>query len=113
MILLFGGTTEGRNIASLLDAIGEDYFYSTRTENHPVVGGVVVSGEMDAEQIASFCREKDIRLIIDAAHPFAVALHLNVHKAALAEDLTTIRFERPRLSVESGDPVRFFESIFH
>ena len=110
MILLFGGTTEGRNMAALLDTIGEDYFYSTKAENRHVVGGTVISGEMDKDRIITFCRENNIRLIIDGAHPFAVSLHQNIHRAAVSLSIMTMRFERPRLSFEEDAKVRFFDS---
>ncbi|WP_148660891.1 precorrin-6A/cobalt-precorrin-6A reductase [Marinilabilia salmonicolor] len=33
MILLFGGTTEGRQAARILDIIGQNYYYSTKAES--------------------------------------------------------------------------------
>ena len=50
----------------------------------------------------SFCREHDIRLIIDAAHPFAQQLHLNIFLAAKELTIKVVRLERiyPELSEE-------------
>jgi cobalt-precorrin-5B (C1)-methyltransferase len=109
MILLFGGTTEGRQVAEFFDIIGQPYFYSTKTESGQSVGGRKITGAMDAGRIISFCREKDIRLIIDAAHPFAVVLHQNIHEAAKTCGIKTLRIERPAVDVNEGGVVRFFD----
>lgn len=55
-----------------------------------------------SEKIISFCREHDIRLIIDAAHPFAQQLHLNIFLAAKELTIKVVRLERiyPELSEE-------------
>ena len=42
----------------------------------------------------AFCREHDIRLMVDAAHPFASLLHQTIAKVSEALDIPTIRFER-------------------
>jgi cobalt-precorrin-5B (C1)-methyltransferase len=49
---------------------------------------------MDAAAMTAFCKEKGIRLVIDAAHPFAEQLHRTI--AAVAEQLQipVIRYER-------------------
>lgn len=61
-----------------------------------------LTGNMDSEKIISFCREHDIRLIIDAAHPFAQQLHLNIFLAAKELTIKVVRLERiyPKLSEE-------------
>ncbi len=110
MILLFGGTTEGRQAAELFDIIGQPYFYSTKTESGQPVGGRKISGDMDPGRIIVFCHENDIRLIVDAAHPFAVVLHQNIYEAADSCGIKTIRIERPEVEVEEGVIVRFFDN---
>ena len=84
MILIFGGTTEGRTAAETLDEAGQPFYYSTRGTLQEVTcrNMTRLTGNMDSEKIISFCREHDIRLIIDAAHPFAQQLHLNIFLAA-------------------------------
>ena len=71
MILVFGGTTEGRAVVETLDVAGQVYYYSTRGDMQQVksVYGVRISGDMPAEQMIVFGREHDIRLFVDAAHP--------------------------------------------
>ena len=96
MILLFGGTTEGRIAAAELEEAGQTYYYSTKTGQQDVNmhNGIHISGAMDAAAIKGFCREHDIRLVVDAAHPFAATLHQTVVDAAAELALPAIRYER-------------------
>lgn len=96
MILVLGGTTEGRLAVKTLDESGKAYFYSTRGALQQVCcrNGQRVTGGMDAEAMEAFCRTRGIRLIIDAAHPFAVQLHETVAAVSRKLNLETIRFER-------------------
>ena len=96
MILAFGGTTEGRTAIEVLEEAGKPYYYSTRTDGQrvPLHHGIRLTGTMDANEMARFCRERDIRLLVDAAHPFAIELHRNVASTAQALGLPAIRLER-------------------
>lgn len=96
MILIFGGTTEGRAAAATLDAAGQTYYYSTRGNAQRVesIHGMRLTGAMESGQMADFCREHGIRLIVDAAHPFAEQLHGNIACAAAELDIPVIRYER-------------------
>lgn len=96
MILIFGGTTEGRAAVRVLDGAGQPYFYSTRGQSQQVESkhGVRLSGGMNVAEIKVFCRDHDIRLIIDAAHPFAEQLHRNIAEVAEELSLPVIRYER-------------------
>ena len=80
MILVFGGTTEGRMAAKVLEESGAIYYYSTRSDIQEIqfVHGVHITGAMEVPEMVAFCQEHGIRLIVDAAHPFAVNLHRNV-----------------------------------
>ena len=96
MILVFGGTTEGRKAVEVLEEAGKTYYYSTKTGEQELTlhYGLRVDGAMDAPAITSFCREHDIRLLIDAAHPFAKVLHQNVIEVACQCNLPLIRYDR-------------------
>ena len=96
MILVFGGTTEGRRAAAVLEQAGSPYYYSTRGSGQEVelVHGVRLSGTMDTAAVVAFCREKSIRLIVDAAHPFAEQLHRNLLVAAEEIRIPLIRYDR-------------------
>ena len=96
MILVFGGTTEGRKAVEVLEEAGTGYYYSTRTDGQQVelVHGIHLKGDLDVPKAVALCREHGIRLIIDAAHPFAEELHGNLLYVALHIGAPIIRYDR-------------------
>ena len=58
MILVFGGTTEGRIAIDTLSEGGKPFYYSTRGEQQKVEEPLVqrITGGMDAPTIEEFCR---------------------------------------------------------
>lgn len=96
MILVFGGTTEGRKAAEVLEEAGEPYFYSTKTGEQALTlhHGSHIDGAMDPEAMRRFCNEHGIQLIIDAAHPFAASLHTTIAEVAKSMSIPVIRYER-------------------
>jgi cobalt-precorrin-5B (C1)-methyltransferase len=96
MILVFGGTTEGRSAAEVLEEAGSLYYYSTKMGEQELTlhHGVRIDGAMDAEAMKAFCRNHQIRLIVDAAHPFASMLHQTIGKVASDMRIPVIRYDR-------------------
>ena len=96
MILVFGGTTEGRKSVEVLEEGGSPYFYSTKTGEQDITlhHGQRIDGALDVEAMLTFCREHDIRLIVDAAHPFASQLHQTIAQVSESQNIPTIRYER-------------------
>ena len=96
MIIVFGGTTEGRVAAKVLEESGATYYYSTRSDTQDIqlVHGHHVIGAMEEPEMVALCKEHNIRLIIDAAHPFAVNLHRNVVNLAVQIGVPVIRYDR-------------------
>lgn len=96
MILLFGGTTEGRACVKTLDEAGSTFYYSTRGSEQQIESkhGIRLTGAMDREAMISFCREKGIGMVIDAAHPFATRLHQTVAEVATVLKIPHLRYER-------------------
>ena len=96
MILVFGGTTEGRKAVEVLEEGGSPYFYSTKTGEQDITlqHGVRIDGALDEAAMMHFCTEHGIRMIVDAAHPFAALLHQTIAKTASALSLPVVRFER-------------------
>ena len=96
MILVFGGTTEGRKAVEVLEEGGSPYFYSTKTGEQDITlqHGVRIDGVLDEAAMMHFCTEHGIRMIVDAAHPFAALLHQTIAKTASALSLPVVRFER-------------------
>ena len=96
MILVFGGTTEGRKAVEMLEEGGSPYYYSTKTGEQDLTlhHGQRIDGALDAEAMQNFCREHDIRLMVDAAHPFAAQLHQTIAEVSDALKIPAIRYER-------------------
>ena len=96
MILILGGTTEGRAAVRVADEANQPYFYSTKGTLQEVVcaHGTRLTGAMDVAAMRQFCVDNGIRLLIDAAHPFASALHQTIAETATHLQLPVIRFER-------------------
>ena len=96
MILILGGTTEGRMAVKVADEAGRRFWYSTRGDLQQVEShnGIHVTGAMDADAMTAFCREHEIKLIVDAAHPFAVRLHNTVSEVSRALSIPVVRYER-------------------
>lgn len=96
MILILGGTTEGRSSVNVADEAGTPYYYSTKGTLQEVecAHGIRLTGALDAKSMEAFCREKGIRLLIDAAHPFASVLHRTIAEVADRLQLPVVRYER-------------------
>lgn len=96
MILILGGTTEGRIAARTLEESGKPFYYSTKGDEQEVTmhHGIRLYGAMDELDLEHCCREHNIQLLVDAAHPFAIQLHQTVEKVAHTLNLLVIRFER-------------------
>ena len=96
MVLVFGGTTEGRKAVEVLEEAGTTYYYSTKMGEQDIAlhHGKRIDGAMDAEAMQTFCHEHDIRLMVDAAHPFALQLHRTIAQISEKQNIPVIRYER-------------------
>ncbi len=103
MIGVFGGTTEGKQVANWLDQHQLPYRYATKTNTHPVVGpyGKQLSGALDAEGMKEFFLREQIDLLVDAAHPFAIHLHETLFEVSRSLGIQVVRMER---EVQHADP---------
>ncbi len=97
VILLLGGTSETGPLASNLMNEGMEVLVSTATEavlDLPL-GVRRRCGRLDAEGIAALCEKSNIRILVDAGHPFATELHASCERAASLAQLHLLRFLRP------------------
>lgn len=96
MVLVFGGTTEGRAAAKVVDEAGKPFYYSTCGEEQKLSAsnGVRITGGLDLFQMIEFCNANEVRLIVDAAHPFAESLHRTVIDVANKLNIPVVRYER-------------------
>ena len=112
-ILLFGGTTEGKATANWLNDMGFTYYYSTKTPTSFRVhkGSEKMEQAMSSEDMIRFCKDHQINLIVDAAHPFAHELHWNIHHCATQLNVPRVRVERSLTSKSSSPYVHYVASL--
>ena len=69
MILIFGGTTEGRIAIQTLEEAGKTFYYSTKGDEQDVLlhNGIRLQGAMDAIEIETFCAQRRAPLCHTAA----------------------------------------------
>lgn len=96
MILVFGGTTEGKKVADILEKAACPYYYSTKTsiDFEPGAYGRYRHGALTADALQAFCKTHAVKAIVHASHPFATILHETIHEGAQALSLPVFRFER-------------------
>lgn len=96
MILILGGTTEGRVAVRVADEVAATYYYSTKgtLQSIECAHGIRLTGAMNAEEMECFCRDHAIKLLIDVAHPFAQVLHQTIEKVSKCLQIPVIRYER-------------------
>jgi precorrin-6A/cobalt-precorrin-6A reductase len=110
MILLIGGTSETALLAAGLADAGYDVLVSTATDsrldvgNHPRI--CRRAGRLDESGMIALVKEREIRAIVDAAHPYAVSVHAAAGRAAKCLGIPCLVFGRPESPVQEGD-IRF------
>lgn len=109
-ILIFAGTTEGRELAEYAAEQGISCYVSTATEYGKSLvdakdGVEVLSGRMDKAQIADFLGDRRIGFVIDATHPFAREVTENIRKACEEMNAAYVRFLREKERVDGEDVV--------
>ena len=63
MILILGGTTEGRVAVRVADEAAATYYYSTKgtLQSIECAHGIRLTGAMNAEEMECFCRDHAIK----------------------------------------------------
>lgn len=100
MILVFGGTTEGKKAATLLESMALPFVYSTKTkiafETTKIAG--YRHGALDEKQLEEYILNNKIQTIVNASHPFAEILHSTIAKVAKRLQIPVLRFGRQLLT---------------
>lgn len=109
-VLVLGGTTEGRFLATALHDRGLPVIYSLagRVRQTVLPCEVISGGFSQWGGLEVFLRERNIRGVVDATHPYAAAISRNAARAARARDLPCWRYHRPAWQPEAGDDWRRF-----
>ena len=105
-ILIFAGTTEGRELSEWLCEKGCAHDLCVATEYgeqamHEDPLAKVHMGRMDAEQIAAFMEREGVRVVVDATHPYAKEATENIRQAAEKTGVTYLRLDRNQTKEET------------
>ncbi len=101
MILVMSGTEEGREIVERLNDRGEGVVTTVATEyGHEIyekigLGHLCLQGRLDITGLSELVRDKKIKTLIDATHPYAAQASLNAIKVSEECGIRYIRFQRP------------------
>ena len=105
-ILILGGTTEARQLASRLVADGSVCLLSLAGRTKEPVAQPVptrVGGFGGADGLAAYLRNEGFGLLIDATHPYAARISDNAARAATLSGVPLIALRRPAWQHQSGD----------
>jgi len=99
-ILIFGGTTEGRELAAFLERCGVRAHVCVATDygaellEREQTHHTVHAGRIDAEGMKALIRAEDISIVIDATHPYARDVSANIAGACDETGCRRIRLLR-------------------
>ena len=98
-ILIFAGTTEGRELAEHLADAGVRCTVSVATEYGaqilgPGKGRSVLQGRLTEEQMEFLIREEGYTCVVDATHPFATEVSAQIRKACEETKVPYLRLAR-------------------
>lgn len=106
MILVLGGTTEARELASALDDRAVDVVSSLAGRvARPRLprGRVRVGGFGGPDAFAAWLREHHAGAVVDATHPFAERISVSAVQACAIAGVPLLRLERPGWHARPGD----------
>ena len=111
-IVIFGGTSEGRELSNELAKAGAEVLVSVASEvgaeEQGTAEGVTVEwGVKDEDGIRGMICGAD--LVIDATHPFAVVVTDNIRRAAEAEGVERLRLLRGETPAGEEADIRYAE----
>ena len=98
-ILIFAGTTEGRRLAVFLDRNGIPAHVCVATEygEQLLPKGKQIhthAGRLDQTGMEERMKQEQITLVVDATHPYAVAVSENIRRACANQKTEYVRLER-------------------
>ncbi|EPY6471032.1 cobalt-precorrin-6A reductase [Clostridium sporogenes] len=105
MIALILGTSEGREILSLLNKFTDNILISTAT----AYGGEILKNykykklntkPLSKEELSNMLKENQVNILIDASHPYALEVTKNAREVSKDLNIEYLRYERPSSSEE-------------
>ncbi len=99
-LLLFAGTTEGRELAAFLDRCGQSCLVCTATEygesliDEQTTCHTVLAGRLDEAQMKELMLREKVTHVVDATHPYAAVVSENIRQACTDTGASYIRLLR-------------------
>ena len=95
-ILIFAGTTEGRELCECLVKAKIHHTVCVATEYGEIVlqqnpFTMIHCGRMDEREMVRFMQEGAYEIVVDATHPYATVVTQNIKAAARQCDVTYLR----------------------
>ncbi|MDO4293772.1 MAG: precorrin-6A reductase [Eubacteriales bacterium] len=121
-VLIFAGTTEGRELSECLSEarIPHTVCVATPYGEEIMRESVLAEGErpctdvhcgrMDRSGIRAWLKERRFAAVVDATHPYAAVVTENIRAAMEGLDLPYLRLKRDTKEPEAEGNIRFFES---
>ncbi len=114
-ILVFGGTTEGREMADALRCAGIPHAICVATEYGADIERQsgekdIIVGRKTAEEMAKLIKNEKILAVVDATHPFATMVSEEISKACRISSVSYLRLTRDTDAIEDSK-VQYFETI--
>ena len=113
-ILIFAGTTEGRELSEYLAAAGIAHTLCVATEygkivlkEHPCVK--VHKGRMDREEMEIYIKNGNFGAVVDATHPYAEVVTQNIRRAMQDMDIPYLRLKRESNVTSSYEKIQYFK----
>ncbi len=115
-VLIFGGTTEGRELARRLSEEGIDHVVSVATEYGKQIEADcgeenLIVGRKSEKEIEDLLSEKEFCLVVDVTHPFAIVVTRTIRQACKNLGVEYLRLARKTdfyggINPEDGDIIR-------
>ena len=99
-ILIFGGTTEGRELADAFSKAGIPHVVSVATEYGKEIElnsgeESLIVGRKNKDEIVSLLSDGEYSLVVDATHPFATLVSSEIEAACRETKTEYLRLKRP------------------
>lgn len=112
-VLLFAGTSEGRELAERLIGHGLQIYVSVATGYGasllPHAGLQVLQGRMEEEQIEQFLQAHSVDCVVDATHPYAVLATRHIQSACNRLGVDYLRLLRE----QAEEPLREMQGCLY
>lgn len=107
-VIVFAGTTEGNEVSSFLTehqiqtcaCVATEYGSRSHTESEYLH---VQAGRMTQQEMEAFFREHQPELVLDATHPYAAEVTLNIRQACETAGITYYRVLRGQIKAVHSD----------